>query len=91
MSTTYRAVHLLGKGGLSQLTQVELPLVSPGPAAAIRVRASRRGLHRHHHAHGLLPRTGRPSLLVHGYEVVGEVDALGPGVTGFRSGSGCAR
>lgn len=44
MSTVYRAIHLLGKGGLDQLKEVELPLLAPGPGdLRIRVRATGAG------------------------------------------------
>ena len=86
MASTYRAVRLKGKGGLDQLEQVELPLVEPGPGELrIRVRASGVG------STDTTMRTGyypyRPPFpFVQGYEVLGEVDALGAGVTGFTIG-----
>jgi NADPH:quinone reductase-like Zn-dependent oxidoreductase len=86
MASTYRAIRLKGKGGLDQLEQVELPLVEPGRGELrIRVRASGAG------STDTTMRTGyypyRPPFpFVQGYEVVGEVDALGEGVTGFSPG-----
>ena len=83
---TYQAVRLQGKGGLEQLQQVELPLVPPGPGEIrIRVRASGAGFT------DITKRTGyypfRPAFpFVEGYEVVGDVDAIGPNVTGFELG-----
>jgi NADPH:quinone reductase len=77
--TTYR-------GGLDQLQEVELPLHAPRPGEVrIRVRASGVG------ATDITKRTGRylfaPSFpFVDGYEVVGDVDTLGEGVTGFTPG-----
>jgi NADPH:quinone reductase-like Zn-dependent oxidoreductase len=86
MTTTYKAVMLTGKGGLDKLEAVELPLVAP-KAGELRVKI---------HATGagftdITMRTGyypyRPPFpFVQGYELVGEVDALGEGVTGFRLG-----
>ncbi len=86
MASTYRAVQLKGKGDLDQLEQVELPLQDPKPGELrIRVRATGVG------STDTTMRTGyypyRPPFpFVQGYEVVGEVDALGAGVTGFSKG-----
>jgi NADPH2:quinone reductase len=83
---TYRAVMLTGKGGLDKLETVDLPLKEPGPGEVrIKVRASGAG------ATDIMMRTGyypfRPPFpFVQGYEVVGDVDAVGEGVTGFRAG-----
>src|SRR5271169_1063267 len=84
--TTYRAIQLVAKGGLDQLREVELPLAPPKPGEIrIRVRASGVGFT------DILKRTGfypyRPAFpYVEGYEVVGDVDAIGEGVTGFSLG-----
>src|SRR5438045_6631037 len=78
--TTYRAVLLKGRGGLDQLQEVELPLEPPGPGQIrLRVRASGVGFT------DITKRTGHypyaPKFpFVDGYEVVGDVDALGEGV-----------
>jgi len=86
MASTYRAIRLKGKGGLDQLEPVELPLTEPGRGELrIRVRASGAG------STDTVMRTGyypyRPPFpFVQGYEVVGEVDAVGEGVTGFTRG-----
>ena len=86
MASTYRATRLKGKGGLDQLEQVELPLEEPKPGELrIRVRASGVG------STDTIMRTGyypyRPPFpFVQGYEVIGDVDALGAGVTGFTVG-----
>jgi len=83
---TYRAIQLKGKGGLDQLEEVELPLEPPkNGEVRIRVRASGVG------ATDILKRTGRypfrpPFPFVEGYEVLGEVDAVGEGVRGFAPG-----
>jgi NADPH:quinone reductase-like Zn-dependent oxidoreductase len=83
---TYRAIRLNGKGGLDQLEEVELPLEPPKRGELrIRVRASGAGFT------DITKRTGyypfRPSFpFVEGYEVVGDVDALGDGVSGFAIG-----
>jgi NADPH2:quinone reductase len=86
MATTYKAVQLRGKGGLDQLQEVELPLVAPGPGELrIRVRATGVGFTDVIMRRGYYP-YAPPFPFVQGYEVVGEVDALGPGVTGFSKG-----
>lgn len=83
---TYRAIQLKGKGGLDQLQEVELPLETPKSGEIrIRVRASGVG------STDILKRTGyypyRPAFpFVEGYEVVGDVDAIGEGVAGFALG-----
>jgi NADPH2:quinone reductase len=83
---TYRAIQLKGKGGLDQLQEVELPLEAPKTGEIrIRVRASGVGFT------DITKRTGsypyRPAFpFVEGYEVVGDVDAIGNGATGFVLG-----
>jgi NADPH:quinone reductase-like Zn-dependent oxidoreductase len=83
---TYRAVVLAGKGGLDRLAVQELPLVEPRPGELrIRVRATGAG------ATDLIMRTGyypfRPPFpFSPGYEVVGDIDAIGDGVSGFSVG-----
>jgi NADPH2:quinone reductase len=83
---TYRAVQLKGKGGLDQLQEIELTLEPPKPGELrIRVRASGAGFT------DITKRTGnypyRPAFpFIEGYEVLGEVDAIGPGVDGFALG-----
>jgi NADPH2:quinone reductase len=84
--TTYRAVMLTKKGGPEVLQPVELPLVDPGPGEVrIAVRATGAG------GTDVIMRRGTypyapPIPFVPGYEVVGDVEALGPGVTGLRAG-----
>src|SRR5258708_36225991 len=86
MPTTYRAVMLTKKGGPEVLQLVDLPLEQPGPGELrVRVRAAGVG------ATDLLMLQGgylyAPKIpFVPGYEVAGVVDALGPGVEGFRVG-----
>ena len=83
---TYRAIQLKGKGGLDQLQEVEIPLEPPRTGEIrIRVRASGARFT------DITKRTGyypfRPAFpFVEGYEVVGDVDAIGEGVTGFALG-----
>jgi NADPH:quinone reductase-like Zn-dependent oxidoreductase len=83
---TYRAIQLKAKGGLDQLQEVELPLKAPKKGEIrIRVRASGVGFT------DITKRTGyypyRPAFpFVEGYEVVGDVDAIGKGVDGFVLG-----
>jgi len=84
--TVYRAIALNGKGGLDQLQEVTLPLEPPqNGQIRIRVRASGVGFT------DITMRTGRylfrPKFpFVPGYEVVGIVDAIGEGVSGFTLG-----
>ena len=84
--TTYRAVVLTGKGGLERLEERALPLLALGAGEVrIRVRAAGAG------ATDVSMRTGSypyrpPFPFTVGYEVVGDVDALGPGVSGFEVG-----
>jgi NADPH:quinone reductase-like Zn-dependent oxidoreductase len=84
--SSYRAIQLQGKGGLDQLKLVELPLEPPKPGELrIKVRAAGAGFT------DITMRTSKylfapPWPFVLGYEVVGDVDALGDGVTGFRIG-----
>jgi len=83
---TYRAIQLKGKGGLDQLQEVELPLEAPKQGEIrIRVCASGAGFT------DITKRTGnypfRPAFpFVEGYEVAGDIDAIGEGVTGFVLG-----
>jgi NADPH2:quinone reductase len=83
---TYRAIQLQGKGGLDQLQEVDVSLEPPKQGEIrIRVRASGAGFT------DITMRTGyypyRPPFpFVEGYEVVGDVDAIGQGVAGFALG-----
>lgn len=85
-ATTYRAVQLMGKGSLDQLQEVALALEPPQRGELrIRVRASGVG------ATDITKRTSyypyAPKFpFVEGYEVVGDVDAIGEGVHGFTVG-----
>jgi NADPH:quinone reductase len=83
---TYRAIQLKGKGGLDQLQEVELPLLPPNKGEIrIRVRASGVGFTDISKRIGYYPYS--PAFpFVEGYEVVGDVDAIGDGVTGFALG-----
>jgi NADPH2:quinone reductase len=84
--TQYRAISLKGKGGLEQLQEVTLPLEPPPPGhVRIKVRASGVGFT------DILKRTGSypyrpPFPFVEGYEVVGDVDAIGDGVVSLTVG-----
>lgn len=86
MASTYRAVMLTKKGGPEVLEIVELPVPSPAPGELrVRVRATGVG------ATDLTMLEGNyifaPKIpFVPGYETVGEVDALGAGVTRFQLG-----
>lgn len=86
MSTTYQAIHLVGKGGLDKLVPVTLPLSDPSPGELrVRVRATGVGYTDVIMRRGYYPY--RPSFpFAPGYEVVGVVDAIGPGVKGFAIG-----
>lgn len=85
-TATYGAVMLLGKGGLDRLEEVRLPLVDPGPGEArVKVLAAGAG------STDITMRTGyypyRPPFpFVPGYELVGVVDAVGPGVSSVKKG-----
>jgi NADPH2:quinone reductase len=86
MTTTMQAVMLTRKGGPEVLETVELPLPEPGPGE-LRVRVLATGVG----ATDVTMRRGSypyaPKLpFVPGYESVGEVEALGPGVSGFAPG-----
>ncbi|CAN5683785.1 medium chain dehydrogenase/reductase family protein [soil metagenome] len=83
---TYRAVLLEGKGGLDKLVDAEVELVPPRAGEVrIRVRATGAGFT------DVIMRTGyypyRPKFpFSPGYDVVGDVDAVGEGVTDLRVG-----
>lgn len=81
MGATYRAVMMTRKGGPEVLETVELPLRAP-EAGEVRVRVRACGVG----STDTLMRTGyypyAPKLpFVQGYDVVGDVDAVGDGVT----------
>jgi NADPH2:quinone reductase len=86
MAENYRAVMLTKKGGPEVLQVVELPLQPPAKGQLrVRIRAAGVG------STDLIMLTGgyiyAPRIpFVPGYEVAGEVDAIGPGVTGFALG-----
>ncbi len=83
---TYRAIMLTKRGGPEVLEPVELPLVEPGPGEVrVAVRATGAG------GTDVTMRRGRyifapPMPFVPGYEAVGEVEAIGDGVTTLRKG-----
>ncbi|HTQ48782.1 MAG TPA: zinc-binding dehydrogenase [Polyangiaceae bacterium] len=84
--TTYRAIMLQGKGGLDRLEDVSLPLTEPGPGE-LRVKVVATGAG----STDIMMRTSKylfapPFPFVPGYELVGTVDAIGAGVTGFTVG-----
>lgn len=86
MAATYRAMLITRPGGPEALELRQLPLVAPGPGELrVRVRACGIG------ATDLTVLAGKyrfaPKLpIVGGYEIAGDVDAIGDGVTGFRIG-----
>ncbi|MFT3767193.1 MAG: medium chain dehydrogenase/reductase family protein [Minicystis sp.] len=83
---TYRAVMLTRKGGPEVLQTVDLPLVEPGPGEVrVAVRATGAGGTDVTMRRGTYP-YAPPIPFVPGYEVVGEVEAVGPGVTDLRVG-----
>jgi NADPH:quinone reductase-like Zn-dependent oxidoreductase len=83
---TYKAVRLNGQGGLDQLEDVELQLEAPKRGELrIRVCASGVGFTDITKRAGKY-RFGPQYPFIEGYEVVGDVDAIGDGVTGFRLG-----
>src|SRR5262245_19062788 len=76
----------MGKGTVEQLVPVELPVVEPGPGE-VRVRIEACGVG----ATDITMRSGRymfapPPPFVPGYDVVGRVEAVGPGVATPRVG-----
>jgi NADPH:quinone reductase len=86
MASTYRAVLITRPGGPDVLERRDLPLVAPA-RGELRVRVKACGLG----ATDLIMLAGKyrfaPKLpVVGGYEIAGEVDAIGEGVTGFRIG-----
>ncbi len=86
MTATYRAMTVTKPGGPETLTCTELPVAEPGPGQLrVRVRAAGVG------ATDLMLLAGKyryaPKIpVVPGYEIAGTIDAIGPGVTGFRLG-----
>ena len=82
----YRAVMLTRKGGPEVLQVVELPVEAPGPGQLrVRVRAAGVGATDVNMLGGSYPFAPKIPF-VPGYEAVGIVDAIGPGVTGFEAG-----
>jgi NADPH:quinone reductase len=83
---TYRAVMLTKTGGPEVLEQVELPIAAPGPGEVrLAVRATGAG------GTDITMRRGRYMFapakpFVPGYEVVGDVEAIGPGVNDLHLG-----
>lgn len=83
---TYRAVMLTRKGDPEVLETVELPLREPGPGEArVRVRACGVGATDVTMRRGYYPYAPKRPF-VPGYDPVGEVDAVGPGVTAVAVG-----
>lgn len=82
MGGTYHAMQLEAPG--TPLRRVERPLLPPGPGE-IGIAVSACGVCRTdlHIADGDLE---GPLPIVPGHEIVGRIDTLGPGVTGFRVG-----
>jgi NADPH2:quinone reductase len=86
MATTYRAVMVTKKGGPEVLQVVELPIEHPGPGQVlVRVRAAGVG------STDLLMISGNylyaPKIpMVPGYEIAGEIEETGAGVTGLEIG-----
>ncbi len=86
MTSTYRAVVLKHKGGLEALELKELPLEPPGPGQVrVRVRAGGVGFTDIIMRRGYYPYAPKFPFTP-GYEVVGDVDALGAGVTQLKPG-----
>lgn len=83
---TYRAVMLTKKGDPEVLQEVELPLVDPRPGEVrVAVRATGAGGTDVTMRRGTYP-YAPPIPFVPGYEVVGDVEAVGSGVTDLRVG-----
>lgn len=86
MTETYRATMLTKKGGPEVLEVQELPLPIPGPGELrVRVRATGVGSTDVTMRRGYYP-YAPPVPFVPGYESLGVVDAIGPGVQGFVVG-----
>jgi NADPH:quinone reductase len=86
MTSTMQAVMLMKKGGPEVLERRELPLPEPGPGELrVKVRATGVGATDVTMRRGFYP-YAPPLPFVPGYETVGEVDAIGAGVSGFRRG-----
>jgi NADPH2:quinone reductase len=84
--TTCKAVMLTKKGGPEVLEVVEVPVVEPGAGEVrIAVRATGAGGTDVTMRRGTYP-YAPPIPFVPGYEVVGDVEAVGPGVTTLRVG-----
>jgi NADPH:quinone reductase-like Zn-dependent oxidoreductase len=86
MTERYRAIMVTKAGGPEALTRVELPVEEPG-AGQLRVRVRAAGVG----STDLMVLAGKyryaPKIpVVPGYEIAGTVDAIGPGVTGFKVG-----
>ena len=86
--TTNRVVQVTSFGGPEGLAVVDTPLPTPGPGE-VRVRVLASSLEftdvvirRHLYAQTMFR---RPPFVL-GYDVVGEIDQLGPAVTGFQLG-----
>ena len=83
---TYRAVMMTKKGGPEVLETVEQPLRDPAPGEArVRVRACGVGATDVTMRRGYYPYAPKIPF-VQGYDVVGEIDALGEGATGVAKG-----
>ncbi len=86
MSATYRAIQLTARGGPEVLRPVALPLREPAAGdARVRVRATGIGFTDVIMRRGWYP-FAPPIPFVPGYEIVGTVDAVGPGVERVRPG-----
>ena len=81
-----RAVWITGHGGPGTLEVRDTPDPQAGPGQVrIRVRAAGLCFAEVMAAQGLYPDAPKPPMVA-GYEVAGEVDALGEGATGYRPG-----
>lgn len=86
MTSTYHAVVLTRKGGPDALETRELPLESPGPGQVrVKIRATGVGFTDIIMRRGYYPYAPKFPFTP-GYEVVGDVDAVGPGVSGLKPG-----
>ena len=86
MTSTYRAVVLKSKGGIEALELRDLPLEPPGAGQVrVKVRASGVGFTDIIMRRGYYPYAPKFPFTP-GYEVVGDVEALGAGVTSLKPG-----
>src|SRR5690348_16199873 len=83
-----QAVQLSDYGGPERLHVIDAPLPTAGPGEVrVRVLAASINYTETHIRRYLYPQTAAYKLpFIMGYDAVGEIDQIGPGVTGFKVG-----